>query len=164
MLETKQDQSQDKIFNRRAVLLATGQLTIFAGLSARMYYLQVLEADRYRVLAEENRISLRLLPPPRGVVFDRRETPLAINVQIYRLVVVPEQTKNMDEMLTRLARLVKVSDHDRRRVRREARRRRAFVPITVRENLTWEEVSRIEVNAPDLPGITIDVAQSRHYQ
>jgi len=163
MLETKQDQSQDKIFNRRAVLLATGQLTIFAGLSARMYYLQVLEADRYRVLAEENRISLRLLPPPRGVVFDRRETPLAINVQIYRLVVVPEQAKNMDEMLTRLARLVKVSDHDRRRVRREARRRRAFVPITVRENLTWEEVSRIEVNAPDLPGITIDVAQSRHY-
>ena len=144
-------------------MLATGQLTIFAGLSARMYYLQVLEADRYRVLAEENRISLRLLPPPRGVVFDRRETPLAINVQIYRLVVVPEQAKNMDEMLTRLARLVKVSDHDRRRVRREARRRRAFVPITVRENLTWEEVSRIEVNAPDLPGITIDVAQSRHY-
>ena len=163
MLETKQDQSQDKIFNRRAVLLAAGQLTIFAGLSARMYYLQVLEADRYRVLAEENRISLRLLPPPRGVVLDRRETPLAINVQIYRLVVVPEQAKNMDEMLTRLARLVKVSDHDRRRVRREARRRRSFVPITVRENLTWEEVSRIEVNAPDLPGITIDVAQSRHY-
>ena len=163
MLETKQDQSQDKIFNRRAVLLAAGQLTIFAGLSARMYYLQVLEADRYRVLAEENRISLRLLPPPRGVVLDRRETPLAINVQIYRLVVVPEQAKNMDEMLTRLARLVKVSDHDRRRVRREARRRRAFVPITVRENLTWEEVSRIEVNAPDLPGITIDVAQSRYY-
>ena len=163
MLETKQDQSQDKIFNRRAVLLAAGQLTIFAGLSGRMYYLQVLEADRYRVLAEENRISLRLLPPPRGVVLDRRETPLAINVQIYRLVVVPEQAKNMDEMLTRLARLVKVSDHDRRRVRREARRRRAFVPITVRENLTWEEVSRIEVNAPDLPGITIDVAQSRHY-
>ena len=95
MLETKQDQSQDKIFNRRAVLLAAGQLTIFAGLSARMYYLQVLEADRYRVLAEENRISLRLLPPPRGVVLDRREIPLAINVQIYRLVVVPEQAKNI---------------------------------------------------------------------
>ena len=76
---------------------------------------------------------------------------------------VPEQAKNMDEMLTRLARLVKVSDYDRRRVRREAHRRRAFVPITVRENLTWEEVSRIEVNAPDLPGITIDVAQSRYY-
>ncbi|HAA91360.1 MAG TPA: penicillin-binding protein 2 [Rhodospirillaceae bacterium] len=159
----KQDQGQDKVFNRRAAILAAGQITVFAGLSARMYYLQVLEADRYRVLAEENRISLRLLPPPRGIIFDRREMPLAVNVQTYRLVIVPEQAKNVGEMLTRLSRLVDVGEHERRRVLREVRRRRAFVPITVRENLSWEEVSRIEVNAPDLPGITIDVAQSRHY-
>jgi len=159
----KQDQTQDKVFNRRAAILAAGQLTVFAGLSARMYYLQVLEADRYRVLAEENRISLRLLPPPRGEILDRENRSLAVNVQTYRLVIVPEQAKNVSEMLTRLSQLVEVSAHDRRRVRREAKRRRAFVPITVRENLSWEEVSRIEVNAPDLPGITIDVAQSRHY-
>ena len=159
----KPEQTQDKIFNRRAAILAAGQLTVFAGLSARMYYLQVLEADRYRVLAEENRISLRLLPPPRGEILDRKNRSLAINVQIYRLVIVPEQAKNVNEMLTQLSQLIEVSAHDRRRVLREARRRRAFVPITVRENLTWKEVSRIEVNAPDLPGITIDVAQSRHY-
>lgn len=159
----KPEQTQDKIFNRRAAILAAGQLTVFAGLSARMYYLQVLEADRYRVLAEENRISLRLLPPPRGEILDRKNRSLAINVQIYRLVIVPEQAKNVNEMLTQLSKLIEVSAHDRRRVLREAKRRRAFVPITVRENLTWKEVSRIEVNAPDLPGITIDVAQSRHY-
>jgi penicillin-binding protein 2 len=159
----KPEQTQDKIFNRRAAILAAGQLTVFAGLSARMYYLQVLEANRYRVLAEENRISLRLLPPLRGEILDRKNRSLAMNVQIYRLVIVPEQAKNVGEMLTRLAQLIEVSAHDRRRVRREAKRRRAFVPITVRENLTWKEVSRIEVNAPDLPGITIDVAQSRHY-
>ncbi|MFL2687514.1 MAG: penicillin-binding protein 2 [Alphaproteobacteria bacterium] len=159
----KPEQTQDKIFNRRAAILAAGQLTVFAGLSARMYYLQVLEADRYRVLAEENRISLRLLPPPRGEILDRKNRSLAINVQIYRLVIVPEQAQNVNEMLTQLSKLIEVSAHDRRRVLREAKRRRAFVPITVRENLTWKEVSRIEVNAPDLPGITIDVAQSRHY-
>ena len=159
----KQEQTQDKVFNRRAAILAAGQLTVFLGLSARMYYLQVIEANRYRVLAEENRISLRLLPPPRGEIIDRKDRPLAVNVQIYRLVIVPEQAKNVGEMLTRLSQLVEVSADDRRRVRREAKRRRAFVPITVRENLSWEEVSRIEVNAPDLPGITIDVAQSRYY-
>jgi penicillin-binding protein 2 len=162
-MDQDQNQVQDKVFNRRAAILAVGQMTVLAGLSARMYYLQVVEADRYRVLAEENRISLRLLPPSRGEILDRHKVPLAVNVQTYRLVIVPEQAKNVGEMLTRLSRLVAVSEHDRRRVRREARRRRAFVPITVRENLTWEEVSRIEVNAPDLPGITIDVAQSRHY-
>jgi len=67
------------------------------------------------------------------------------------------------ETLDRLNTVIKVHEYDRRRVLREARRRRAFVPITVRENLSWQEVSRIEVNAPDLPGISIDVGQSRHY-
>ena len=96
----KQEQTQDKVFNRRAAILAAGQLTVFLGLNTRMYYLQVIEANRYRVLAEENRISLRLLPPPRGEIIDRKDRPLAVNVQIYRLVIVPEQAKNVGEMLT----------------------------------------------------------------
>ena len=45
----------------------------------------------------------------------------------------------------------------------EVRKKRAFVPVTVREYLDWEKVSRIEVNAPDLPGISIDVGQTRDY-
>ena len=76
---------------------------------------------------------------------------------------VPEQALNVEETLKRLNSIVEISEYDRRRVLKEARRRRAFMPITVRENLQWEEVSRIEVNAPDLPGISIDVGQSRYY-
>jgi penicillin-binding protein 2 len=145
------------------MFLAGGQALLFSGLAARMYYLQVVESNRYRVLADENRISLRLLPPPRGQVLDRRGVPLAVNVQNYRIVIVPEEADDVENMLERLNRLVEVPEHDRRRILREVRRRRAFVPVTVRENLSWEEVSRIEVNAPDLPGINIDVGQARNY-
>jgi penicillin-binding protein 2 len=145
------------------MMLAAGQGLLFTGLAARMYYLQVVESNRYRVLADENRISLRLLPPPRGRVLDRRGAPLAVNVQNYRIVIVPEEADDVEKMLARLDRLVEVPEHDRRRILREVRRRRAFVPVTVRENLSWEEVSRIEVNAPDLPGINIDVGQIRNY-
>ena len=159
----KPEQDRGRLFTRRALFLAGGQAVLFTGLAARMYYLQVLESDRYAVLADENRISLRLLPPPRGRIVDRYGVPLAVNVQNYRIVVVPEEADNVDRMLTRLGRLVEVDERDRRRILREVRRRRAFVPITVRENLTWEEVSRIEVNAPDLPGINIDVGQTRFY-
>jgi penicillin-binding protein 2 len=145
------------------MILAGGQALVFTGLAARMYYLQVIESSRYRVLADENRISLRLLPPPRGRVLDRRGVPLAVNVQNYRIVIVPEEAEDVEKMLDRLDRLVQVPEHERRRILREVRRRRAFVPVTVRENLTWDEVSRIEVNAPDLPGINIDVGQTRSY-
>ena len=58
-----------------------------------MYQLQVVDADRYAVLADENRINLRLLAPPRGRILDRFGVPLADNRQNYRLVVVAEQSR-----------------------------------------------------------------------
>ena len=45
-----------------------------------MYYLQVTEADKYKVLAENNRINFEILPPIRGNIFDRQGVrALAIN-------------------------------------------------------------------------------------
>ena len=152
-----------KAFGRRAAVLAIAKLVLLGGLCGRLYYLQVVESKRYKMLADENRINLRLLAPPRGHIVDRFGTPLAVNIQNYRAVMVPEQALNVEETLKRLNTIVEISEYDRRRVLKEARRRRAFMPITVRENLQWEEVSRIEVNAPDLPGISIDVGQSRYY-
>ncbi|MDA0231077.1 MAG: penicillin-binding protein 2 [Proteobacteria bacterium] len=152
-----------KHFTRRAIILGSAQTLLLAGLAGRMYQLQVLESDRYKILADENRINMQLLPPPRGRIFDRFGRPLAVNQLNYRLVIVPEQAGDLERSLAELGLLIRIETHERERILREAQRKRNFVPITVRENLTWEEVSRIEVNAPDLPGTMIDVGQTRHY-
>ena len=159
----KADKTRENIFSRRTALVVGGQFALLSGLVARMYYLQVHQADRYRTLADENRINLRLLPPPRGFIVDRFGEAMAINVQNYRLVIIPEQARDAPETLRRLVGLVEISDRDRRRVLREIKRRRAFVPLTIRDGLSWSEVSRLEVNAPDLPGVDIDVGLSRFY-
>jgi penicillin-binding protein 2 len=159
----QQDQGRYRTFTRRALLLGGVQGTLISALAARMYYLQVIEAERYTVLAEENRINLRLLPPPRGRVLDRYGLPIALNDHNYRVVVVAEQTPSLDDTLSLLGQLVPITEADRARVWKERRRNRAFVPITVKENLNWEQVARIEVNAPDLPGVSIEVGQSRDY-
>jgi penicillin-binding protein 2 len=152
-----------KLCSRRAALLAGGKLALFSVLAGRLYYLQVIEGDRYATLAEDNRINLLLLPPPRGRIVDRRGVELARNRQNYRAVIIPENTSDLEQTLARLDRIVPLSETDRRRIMREARQKRGFVPVAVRENLEWEEVARIEVNSPDLPGVMIDVGQSRHY-
>lgn len=157
------DAERQKLFTRRMAILAGGKLVLFSALVGRMYYLQVIESERYQTLADENRINLRLLPPPRGRIVDRYGLPMAINQQNYRVLVVPEQARDVEATLEALASLVPVTEADRRRILREVRRRRRFVPVTVRENLSWEEVARIEVNAPDLPGVSIDVGQTRYY-
>jgi penicillin-binding protein 2 len=157
------DNARYKSFTRRALLLAGGKLTLFGLLLGRMYQLQVMESDRYTMLAEENRINMRLLAPPRGRILDRFGKPMAANRDSYRVVLVAEQARDVDQTLDALAEIIPIDDAARKRVLREVHKRRSFVPVTVRENLTWREVSRIEVHAPDLAGVMIDVGQTREY-
>lgn len=157
------DQIQYKIFSRRAAILGGAKVALFSVLAGRMYYLQVIEADRYTTLAEENRINLRLLPPVRGAIVDRMGRPLAVNRENYRAVLIAEQSPDIGATLDRLAAVLPLSLRERARILREAGRRRGFVPVTIRENLSWEAVAKIEVNAPDLPGVGIDVGRTRHY-
>lgn len=157
------DSERHKLFSRRALMLGAGQGALLSALVGRMYYLQVIESARYVTLADENRINLRLLAPPRGSIIDRQGRAMAGNEQNYRVVIIPEQAGDVEHTLNLLSLIVPLSPGERRRIRREVKRKRAFVPITVRENLEWAEVARIEVNTPDLPGILIDVGQSRNY-
>lgn len=157
------DADRYRAFTRRALILGGLQLGLVSPLVARMYYLQVVEADRYAMLADENRINMRLLAPSRGQILDRFGVPLAVNRQNFRVVLVKEQVRDVDRTLALLSGIVPLGEADLRRILRDIRRRRAFVPVTVKENLTWEQVAQIEVNAPDLPGVSIEVGEIRSY-
>ena len=159
----REDNERYKLFSRRAAILGGLKFTLVGVLVGRMYQLQVLESDRYKMLADENRINMRLLPPPRGRILDRFGEVMAVNRENYRVLLVAEQTRGVGQTLDLLSQLIPIGDYERRRILREIKRRRSFVPVTVRENLDWREVSNIEVNAPDLPGVAIDVGQSREY-
>ncbi|HEV2188367.1 MAG TPA: penicillin-binding protein 2 [Stellaceae bacterium] len=154
---------RQKLLGRRAAILAGGQVALVATLAGRLYQLQVFDRDRYRVMADENRINLRLLVPPRGRILDRFGVGLADNRQNYRVVIVPEQTSDINATVNAIATLIDVSDADRKRVMRDAKRKHAFVPVVVRANLSWEELARIEVAIPELPGVSIDQGLIRFY-
>ena len=152
------------MLTRRAAMLAGGELFLSSILLGRMYYLQVLESDRYKTLAEENRISTRLLAPPRGLIFDRFGQPMAQNNQNFRVLVISEQTEgNLNATLEALNKILPLTDGEIQRIRKDVRRSRDFTPVTIRENLTWEQMAAVQLNAPDLPGIIIDEGLSRFY-
>jgi penicillin-binding protein 2 len=152
-----------KLLTRRAAILGAGQAVLFTSLAERMYKLQVVDADRYAVLADENRINLQLLAPQRGRILDRFGTTLADNHQNYRLVVVAEQAGDITATLDALAGLIEIGEGDRRRVLRDIRRKHPFVPVVVRSNLSWGEMARIEVAIPELPGVAIEQGRVRSY-
>jgi penicillin-binding protein 2 len=159
----RRDAQRQKLFSRRAAILAGAQASVLAALTARMYQLQILEANRYLVLADENRINLRLLAPMRGRILDRFGIVLADSRPSYQLVIVAEQAGDVAGTLDALGTLIEVSESDRRRVLRDIRRTHPFVPVLVRPNLSWDEMARIEVATPELPGISVEPGVTRHY-
>ncbi|WP_223423405.1 penicillin-binding protein 2 [Tateyamaria pelophila] len=148
---------------RRAALLGGAQLLFIGALGARMQFLQVDQADQFRMLAEENRINIRIIPPARGEVFDRNGIPLARNVPSYRIVMVREDAGDLDDVMERLAAVVTLDPDETERARAEMKRSAPFLPVTVADEVTWQDLSRVSVNAPALPGVTPEVGLSRVY-
>ncbi|WP_039016926.1 penicillin-binding protein 2 [Halocynthiibacter namhaensis] len=148
---------------RRSLLLGTAWLAFGGGLAARMRYLQVDQADQYRLLADENRIKDRLIAPARGLIWDRNGIPLATNEQNYRVVMVREDAGDPSEALEKLSKLIPMDDAARAKALKAVMDRAPHVPVAVADRLTWEEVSAIAVNGPALPGITPEVGLSRNY-
>ncbi|UTW54416.1 penicillin-binding protein 2 [Kordiimonas sp. SCSIO 12610] len=152
-----------QLFSRRALLLAGGQGLVLSALGGRLYYLSVVEGEQYKVRADKNRISLRLIAPERGDILDRKGRKLATNRQDFRVFLVPEQTDDSKETLNKLGRIIDLSPRQLRRIERQIKRQRKFVPITVAEGLEWDEFARVNVDAPELPGVLTDAGLSRHY-
>jgi penicillin-binding protein 2 len=159
----RNDTPRTSVFTRRALLMMGGQVTALAVLAARLYQVQVLDGGRYATLAEENRISARLIAPPRGRMLDRFGTVIAGNRLNWRALLIAEQTTDATTTLDNFTRIVPLAEYDRARIERELHRHRRFIPIMVREFLNWSEMAAIEVNAPDLPGILVDVGNTRIY-
>ena len=149
--------------NRRALFLGGAQAAMVAVLGLRMRYMQVDQADQFRLLADENRINIRLIPPARGQIYDRRGVLVAGNEQNYRVVITREDAGDVELVLARLAGVIPLTPEDVERSLREIKRRSAFVPIIVADRLNWDDLAKVAVNAPALPGVTPEVGLSRAY-
>lgn len=148
---------------RRALLLGGIQLGLAGVLGWRMHQLGVKQGAQFRLLAEENRINIRLQPPARGLIYDRNGNELAINRQAYTIEMVREQANDPIAVLNRLAQIIPLTQEQIDDALKEMERRRAFVPVTVTTGLEWEHIAAVSANAPALPGITPRLGLNRQY-
>jgi penicillin-binding protein 2 len=159
----ERDKERSLSFTRRAIVIGALQGTMLTVLGGRLAWLQLAEGQRYKTLAEQNRINVKLLAPSRGLIVDRYGVPIAVNNQNFRVLVIPEQTQNLEQSLISLQKLIALSDNEIQAVLKQAEKTPKFAPLEVRDTLTWDEVATVEVNLPDLPGLSIDVGEIRFY-
>ncbi|MFV0491111.1 MAG: penicillin-binding protein 2 [Pseudorhodobacter sp.] len=147
---------------RRGLFMGGSMAAVVAVLGGRMRQLQIDQADEFRLLAEDNRISIRLIPPARGLIMDRNGKLIAGNEQNYRVVISRDDAGDVHDLLKRLAGFLPISVDDLDRATKEASRK-SPLPIIVADRLSWPDVSTVAVNSPALPGVTPEVGLSRIY-
>ncbi|HXU99654.1 MAG TPA: penicillin-binding protein 2 [Caulobacteraceae bacterium] len=150
-------------FHRRAFLFGGITGVGILALVGRLGQLQILEAGRYRMLSEHNEFEFRLTPPPRGLILDRNGVVLASNRPAFRLLVATDTGVDVDETLANIARLAPMDDARRARLAADIAAAPRKAPVAVIEDMTWEEFARINVRAPELPGVTADMGEVRVY-
>ena len=155
--------SQAFTFSRRALFLTGAQTAIGGLLVTRMAWLAIAENERYKLLAESNRVNLTLVPPRRGWLVDRNVHPIAINRTDFRVDLIPDRVIDAERTIDQLARLLDLDADERARIARDLAAAAGYQPVQVAENLPWEKFAAISVRLPDLPGVAPARGFSRYY-
>ena len=150
-------------FLRRTLVF--GGLTALGGIAliGRLGQLQIVQAQQYATLASNNQFNFRLVPPPRGRVLDRNGVVIAGNRPSFRVLVVRDETKDLDQTLDLLGRLLPDTVDRRRTIIRDVNAAPRFSPVPVKTDLSWEEFARVNLYANELPGVMADMHDARFY-
>lgn len=148
---------------QRAVIAGLICFLLLGAVIARVAWLQVTAHERFASLAEQNRTRIEPIPPARGLIYDRNGVVLADNAPAFQVELVPEQVPDMEATLQRLATLLELDESELGRFRKTLKASRSFDSIPLKLNLTEEEVARLAVERPRLPGVEVQARLTRVY-
>ncbi|MBN9564968.1 MAG: penicillin-binding protein 2 [Alphaproteobacteria bacterium] len=158
------DQPQlENIITRRIFMLGLGKGALLSLILGRMYYLQIVEGKKYELLADKNRISWRFKSKPRGRILDCQGHEMSSNKGVFNLVADHDALKNIHPLLETIGKYIPIDEDHKKWVIRELKRNPPYIPTIVKSNLSWEEVTSIELNASELQGAYIENSYQRDY-
>ncbi len=151
------------VITRRTAFLGLGVVGGYGILASRLYYLQVTKAEDYRTLSDNNRFNYNITLPSRGRILDRNGEALAINRQDYRLILIPEQVKNLDATLEKISEILPLQAKTIKRIKTDIKENASFVPILIDDHLNWKTFAALNLKTPKLPGVIPEVGEGRAY-
>ncbi len=135
-------------------------ISVFLFFCFKLWQLQGLEGDKYRALSESNRLRILKTPAPRGIIFDRKGTPLVKDVPFFSVSMSPENLKGLD--LNALAIFLGM---DKKELEEKLNRKdnSPFIPIKIKQGLSFQEIAHVEAGKSDFPGLFVETDVGREY-
>ena len=154
---------QSLSFSRRMMFVGGAQAAFGALLAGRMAYLAIAQNAKYELMSESNRVQLIPVPPRRGRIVDRNGKPIAINRSSFRVDLIPQQIVDRPRVIEGLTRLLRLQPDDIDRINGELDAARGFQPVSVADNIAYEDYAAITVNLPELQGVAASRGFARFY-
>lgn len=148
---------------RRLGIAFAGALVGLMWLTGSLWYLQVLQGERMLELAKNNRIRLQRVTATRGRIVDRYGRVLVDSRPAFSAVLVREDADDLVATVRNAARLLGQTNEEVEALIDAAKQQPRFATITVKRDLSWDEVVALETNQLEIPGISVAVAPRRSY-
>jgi len=162
-LMAARDEGDLDFFRKRAFYSAFVIIFFFAILVARLWFLQVQNGEKYSHLADSNRVRYLEIAAPRGNILDKEGREIVTNRPSFNVVWVRENNRLDDELLKKMAAILKVDVSDLLARIRKMAGTPGHIPVRLAEDIDWNTVAYIENNRMNLPGIKIEVVPRRVY-
>ena len=154
---------KSKTLRRRAFILGMSKSLITGIVISKLYYLQILQKSKYGKLSESNKTKIKILYPERGTILDLYDKPIASNQIDYQLNILKEKKKFIGQTIQKLESIIKFSKFDLDHVKLNLRDENLSDFITIKKNLTMDELELFELMSNQFPYLLITKEKVRHY-
>ena len=162
-MSLSKDFQKGKIFNRRALVVGGIKSSLIFALFARLSYLQIFKHKQYSIQSNSNSIKPIITPAPRGIIFDRSGVVIAKNDDDYRLLLYLGNKTDSLSLVEKLSKILDLREEVAASFLSKIKNAKKRSVISLLDNLSWDDLARIEVNAYQLPGISIENGNIRKY-
>ncbi len=138
-------------------------LFVFVILFLRLVFLQIIKGEEFRLLSEKNAVRLKSIKSSRGLIFDRKNRLLVDNRPSFNLKIVLEDAGEVEQTLKKVADLTLIPFEELNKNIHQAGKGAFYKSISLKNNISRNQLAIVEAHKFDLPGIHIDIEPTRHY-
>jgi penicillin-binding protein 2 len=158
-----EDYKKRRIFVKRGMYFIPAAAFCVFLLILRLAYLQFIQYNEFKTRSESNRIRPFIIPPERGIIYDRNNVKLSANRDNYRVLLYKDQQYDESYVIDSLSSILNLKESDKSVVKSRIKKNYDKPIVSLIDNLNWDNVTKVEVNTYAIPGISTEKGRLREY-
>lgn len=154
----------NQLVTRRSFILGACGGGMLSLLGMRMFYMQAIKSDDYRILSDQNRISPIMIHPLRGNIFDCKRRLIAGNKTLFSVILDKNENKNYKTSLDILYKILNLNEAQQNIIQKKIHKQGLKAPLNIIDGISWQELTIVEENIYKIPGIYVEIRQVRDYK